>query len=84
MFTMRGWKWVMFMWSSIAGIIFFKVAQVYPVATAKWFVTPGNASLLSLLISLPLMIWLIKFMRGMMGSSKDPKKWWKDDDKGQF
>ncbi len=73
------------MWSSITGIVFVKVAQAYPVATAKWFATPGNPQILVGLGSLPLMIWLVKYMIDMTkGNSKDPKKWWKDDDKGQF
>ena len=85
-FPMRGWKWVVFMWSSITGVIVTKWVMANPGPTVKWLVTPGNGQLLSLFVTMPLMIWLIKYMLDMMkGSGKDPRKWWKEDeDKGQF
>ena len=82
---MRGWKWVVTMWTVFFGGLVVKWAILNPGPTVKWLAMPGSIQLLSLFVTMPLMIWLVKYMMDMMkGSSKDPKKWWKDDDKGQF
>ncbi len=42
--------------------------------------TPGNAQLLSLLITIPLMIWMVFWLKKMIDTGgKDPKKFWSDE-----
>jgi hypothetical protein len=71
---MRAYKWVLTMWSCILGII---VATNLSI-TINFAI--HNPQMMSLMVSTPLMIWLVWWMKGLMGhNGKDPKKWWKGD-----
>jgi len=81
---MKAWKGVVLMWLSFLGFGMFLLALSNPVGFAKFLTTPGNAQLLSLLITIPLMIWMVFWLKKMIDTGgKDPKKFW-DDDKDEF
>jgi hypothetical protein len=82
---MKAWKGLVFMWSMVGLIALFQFITTYPIAVGAWI--HSNPQIFGVIISasitLPLTIWLIKFMGNTMGGGKDPKKFW-DEDKDEF
>jgi uncharacterized membrane protein len=84
---MRAWKGLVFMWGTVGLIALVELVTTYPVVVGAWIHTNPQifAAILSACITLPLMIWLIKFMTSSMGQgSKKPDHWWTDDEKDEF
>ena len=83
---MKAWKGVVFMWGTVGLIALIQVVATYPVAVGAWIHSNPQifATILSACITLPLMIWLIKFMGSTMGVKKKPQDWWEDDEKDEF
>jgi hypothetical protein len=77
---MRGWKWVVFMWSSIAGIVIASSPSIL-----RYLATPDGARMIIGFSSFPILIWMLFWLKGIYGTKgKDPKKWWKEDDEVKF
>jgi len=77
---LKAYKWLIFMWSTVLGLGIFQLARDNPVGFVSFLKTPGTFQLLSLLITIPLMIWMIFWLKGMMKTGgKDPKKFWDEE-----
>ncbi|HYT46757.1 MAG TPA: hypothetical protein VEP90_30805 [Methylomirabilota bacterium] len=77
---MKAWKWLVFMWSTVLGLGIFQIVRDNPVGFVQFIRTPGGSQLLSLLITMPMMIWVFYYLKKMMGTGgKDPKKGWSED-----
>jgi hypothetical protein len=76
-FKMKAWKGVVFMWSAVGMVVLLKVIMIYPRDVAN-FIT-HNPQIIGSLISLPIMIFMLFWLKGMMGGSKKPNHWWTED-----
>ncbi len=77
---MKAYKWLIFMWFTVLGLGIFQLARDNPVGFVGFLKTPGTVQLLSLLITIPLMIWMVFWLKKMIDTGgKDPKKFWDEE-----
>jgi hypothetical protein len=74
---MKAWKGVVFMWSVVGSLMLVNVMAKYPGETASFIA--HNPGIIGSLISLPIMIFMLFWLKGMMGGSKKPDHWWTED-----